>query len=96
MSGGAGHVRDMQNRMRQNRAMRSSQKDRFKSNNKNLSYSKGKSHKLNFVEVSDEKLEEIKRDIRVKAKQERRKEIILFLIVCLVIILAIWLLYTIF
>lgn len=93
MSGGAGHVRDMQNRMSQNRAMRNSQKDKFKSNKKDLINSKDKPRKLNFIKVSNEKLEEIKSEIKLKAKKERRKEIVLTLIVSIVISLGIWWLY---
>lgn len=44
MSGGAGHVRDMQNRARQNRSMRASKREKFKSSSRDLIYSK-KIHK---------------------------------------------------
>jgi hypothetical protein len=45
MSGGAGHIADMNNRMKQNRSMKTSNKPKFKSNNE----SAPKSNYLNYV-----------------------------------------------
>ncbi len=38
MSGGAGHVMDMSNRMKQNRSMKTSNRKKLKSNNRDLSF----------------------------------------------------------
>jgi len=60
MTGGAGFVRDMQNRLKQNSSMLSSNRDSFKSNNRDLVYSKEKSRKIKSKNISKIKLEEIK------------------------------------
>ena len=56
MSGGAGHVADMNNRMKQNRSMKTSNKPKFKSNNRDLNFSSVESKKLTFKKVSEEEL----------------------------------------
>ncbi|ADY28195.1 hypothetical protein Celly_0360 [Cellulophaga lytica DSM 7489] len=89
MSGGAGHVADMNNRMKQNRSMKTSNKSKFKSNNRDLNFSTGKSEKLNFKKVSVEELARIKTEIRKKAKSERKKERIIIALAVL-ILLIIW------
>ena len=88
MTGGAGHVRDMQNRARQNRSLRASQKDKFKASSRDLIYSKGKSEKWKFKDISKEKLDEIKKNIRKKARKERKRERIIILIIVLIIIIS--------
>jgi hypothetical protein len=90
MSGGAGHIMDMNNRMRQNRSMKSSNKQKFKSNNRDLDFKKGNSKKLEFKKVSDKELERIKFKIRQKAKAERKREKIIFISIILIISIVIY------
>lgn len=77
MGNGAGHILDMINRLKQNRAMRPSNKAKFKENNRETIYSKRR--KIKFKTVPKEKLEEIKNQIRAQAKSERKKEAIFYL-----------------
>jgi len=87
MSGGAGHVADMNNRMKQNRSIKTSNKPKFKSNNRDLNFSSGKSEKLNFKKVSEEELTQIKTEIKKKAESERKKERIIFALTVLILII---------
>ena len=97
MSGGAGHVMDSMNRGKQNRAMRTSNRPKFKENNRNGIYSSvKKSQQLNFKTVSEKELTEIKKRIRERAKAEQKKEwvffgILIFLGVVSLIGILIWL-----
>lgn len=77
MSYGAGHILDMINRLKQNRAIRPSNKAKFKEHNRETIYSKRR--KIKFKTVPKEKLEEIKKQIRARAKSERKKEAIFYL-----------------
>jgi hypothetical protein len=95
MSGGAGHIADMNNRMKQNRSMKASKKPKFKSNNRDLNFSKSKSEKLTFQKVSKHELIHLKKRIKRKAESERKKEriIIALTTLILIIILTIFLIY---
>ena len=77
MGNGAGHILDMINRLKQNRAIRPSNKAKFKEHNRETIYSKRR--KIKFKTVPKEKLEEIKNQIRARAKSERKKEAIFYL-----------------
>lgn len=77
MSHGAGHILDMINRLKQNRAIRPSNKAKFKEHNRETTYSKRR--KIKFKTVPKEKLEEIKNQIRSQAKSEKKKEAIIYL-----------------
>ena len=79
MSGGAGHVADMNNRMKQNRSMKTSNKPKFKSNNRDLNFSQSESEKLTFKKVSEDELSQIKNEIRRKSESERKKERLIFI-----------------
>lgn len=86
MSGGGGHMADMNNRMRQNRSIRSSNKPKFKSNNRDLNFKEVKSEKLIFKKVSDEELAKARNEIRKKVKFERKKQRIIFYLIILLLI----------
>ena len=77
MGNGAGHILDMINRLKQNRAIRPSNKAKFKEHNRETIYSKRR--KIKFKTVPKEKLEEIKNQIRARVKSERKKEAIFYL-----------------
>ena len=89
-----GHVFDMINRMKQNRAQRPSNRTKFKENNRSRIYSKdSKSNPLQFKTVSDKELKEIKKKIRRRAKKAQKKEHIFYgiSITCLLVVI-IWIL----
>jgi len=81
----AGHILDMIIRMRQNRAIRTSNKQKFRSNNRDASHSDKVA--LHYKTVSNEKLEKIKKKIRLKAGLERKKEIIVIIFFLLFVLL---------
>ena len=89
---GSGHVQDMNNRLKQNRAQRPSKRAKFMEHNRENIYSSSdhKHEKLKFKIVSKEKLTEIKKRIRERAKKDRQKEwIVLVVLVIIVLITAI-------
>jgi CRISPR/Cas system CSM-associated protein Csm2 small subunit len=89
---GTGHVQDMNNRIKQNRAQRPSKRHKFKENNRGAIYSSSEheDQNLKFKTVSEEKLTEIIKRIRKRAKKERQKEgIVLGVLGIIVIITAI-------
>jgi len=91
---GAGHVQDMNNRIRQNRAQRPSKRRKFKEHNRQNIYSspKRKKQNLQFKSVSEEQLAEIKIQIRKRAKKDRKKEWSVF-VALLFLVLVITLLF---
>ncbi len=97
MGFGAGHVQDMNNRIKQNRAQRPSNRAKFKENNREGIYStEKKTQKPKFKTVSKKELTEIKNQIRERAKAERKKEQLIYgtYLVCgliLIIGILIWL-----
>ena len=89
-----GHVFDMINRMKQNRAQRPSNRAKFKENNRTLIYSKdSKSNPLQFKTVSEEELNKIKTQIRKRSKTKRIKERIFYgIAITCVLVTIIWIL----
>ncbi|MFI1770368.1 hypothetical protein [Thalassobellus citreus] len=94
MSGGAGHVADMNNRMKQNRSMKTSNKPKFKSNNRDLNFPNDESEKLIFKKVSEDELTQIKNEIRGKAESERKKERLIFISTAIILIIILILILT--
>jgi len=84
----AGHVLDMIIRMKQNRAFRTSNKQKFRSNNREASHIDKDA--LHYKTVSKEKLEKIKSKIRLKAGLVRRKEIIVISIFLVFVIIFVY------
>jgi (p)ppGpp synthase/HD superfamily hydrolase len=79
MSFGAGHVQDMNYRIKQNRAQRPSNRPKFKENNREGIYSTDKkTEPLNFKTVPEKELIEIKKRIRNRAENQRKKEQLIF------------------
>ncbi|WP_369995034.1 hypothetical protein [Winogradskyella sp.] len=87
---GAGHVLDMINRMKQNRAQRPSNRDKFKQNNREGIYSYEVKEKPKFKTVSKEELLKIKEQIKANAKKQRKKEIKIFSVVLILIIVVVF------
>ncbi|MCK0156277.1 hypothetical protein MWU65_03745 [Cellulophaga sp. F20128] len=75
---GAGHVIDMNNRMRQNRSMTSSNRQKFQGSNRELDFSIKNTTELSFKVISEKELAGIKNTIRSKAKASQRREVIIF------------------
>ena len=74
MANGAGHIQDMINRMRQNRASRPSNRSRFKENNREAIYEKTPfQEKPNFKEVSPKTFLRVNSQFREKAAKERKE-----------------------
>ena len=94
MSGGAGQVADMNNRMKQNRSMKTSNKPKFKPKYRDVNLSKGESEKLIFKNVSEDELTQIKNEIRKKAELERKKEELIFISTAFVLIIILILILT--
>lgn len=89
----AGHILDMIKRIRQNRSLQPSKRQKFKENNRENIYSDNLNpeDQAKFKIVSEDKLKELKKQIRERAKKERKEELILyaiFLIVGLIIGIA--------
>jgi hypothetical protein len=77
MHGGLHHFKDL---IARRKARQSKQKQKF--NKKNLNYISQKiSEELEFPEISNYKLEELKGDIRREANSRKFKELIVFLII---------------
>lgn len=94
---GSGHVQDMNNRIKQNRAQRPSKRPKFKENNRENIYSDSdkKVNRPTFKTVPEEELIEILKNIRERGEKERKREFqiyrIFFLMgLVLIIMLLIW------
>ncbi len=87
MSGGAGHIADMNNRMRQNRSMKASNKPKFKSGNRDLNFN---SKKLSFKKISEIELKKIKCKIQKDLKKDRKNQLYIFIISLLITVVIIF------
>lgn len=83
--GFGGHAQDMNNRIKENRAKKPSQRPKFKENNLKGIYT-SKSIKLKFKNTSEKELSLIKKNIKEKARLYRVKVFIIFFISFTVII----------
>lgn len=91
MSGGAGHISDMNNRMKQNRSMKPSKRAGFKSNNRDLDFKKVKSDKLVFKKASDKDLAELRMKIKKQIKLQRIKDRVLYFLIIILMITVLYL-----
>ncbi len=85
MGSGAGHVFDMINRMKQNRAQRPSNRGKFKENNRDGIYSEDiQPERPNFKTIPEKELIEIKKRIRERSQADQKKTRIFygFFLVC--------------
>ncbi len=78
---------DMVNRMKANKKLLGSNRNKFKSNNREGIYTKNTVSDVtyNFPEISEAEMEEIKTRIREKARKEIRKQRILMLLIIVVL-----------
>ena len=89
----AGHVLDMINRSKQNRAQRPSQRRKFKDYGNNGIIITEKTKRPKFKVVSDSELKSIKEKIKISAKEEQRKLMIKRIVVFFTVIIVFVLLY---
>ncbi len=79
MSFGAGHIMDMANRMRQNRALLASKRSKFKENNREGIYSSHKEFQhLSYKTLPEKELNQRKKQIRERIKVEQKRELIIY------------------
>ncbi|GGW40502.1 hypothetical protein [Arenibacter certesii] len=90
---GAGHVADMNNRLNRNRALKPSNRVRFKESNRDTIYTDvaPNATKLSFKEVSATELKKIKHHIRIRAKKDRSRNLIVFIGIVLALLFFIFL-----
>lgn len=77
---GSGHVQDMNNRIKQNRAQRPSQRPKFKENNRENIYSDSdkKVYQPKFKTLPKEELVELLNRIRERAKKDSKRKLIIY------------------
>lgn len=91
---GAGFIQDMNNRMKQNRELRTSKKEKFKDNRDSI-YSDVEENQLVFPEISKEKQQSVIKKIREKAFKRKQNEQIfqMFFVAVIVLILVFFFLW---
>lgn len=91
---GAGFIQDMNNRMKQNRELRTSKKEKFKDNRDSI-YSDVEENQLVFPEISKEKEQSVIKKIREKAFKRKQNEQIfqMFFVAVIVLILVFFFLW---
>ena len=76
----AGHVLDMIKRLRQNRSLRPSNRQKFKANNRETNYARAdEKTKIQFKEFTEEQVKSAIKQIRQDAKAKRRKDLIFWI-----------------
>ena len=86
MSSGAGHIQDMLNRVKQNNALKNARKKRFKGGNNYSNISRKKTI-YDFPDTSKIELEKIKESIRKDAKKAHNKQLIIWLVGFIVLVI---------
>jgi hypothetical protein len=91
MGFGAGHIQDMNSRMKQNRELRPSNRQKFKGKNRQTIYSKSNENQnpLYLKSVSEKELSEIKKYNSVRAIMEQKRMRIIYGIFLLCTLIAI-------
>lgn len=90
MAGGAGHVRDMTSRLKQNRALLTSKRERYAKYDGR--YAKhDRADKLYSKTISHPELRNIKKHIQARAKSENRENLVFVVLITTVLVLiAFW------
>lgn len=89
MGFGAGHIQDMNSRMKQNRELRPSNRQKFKGKNRQPIYSKSNENPQNLISVSEKELIEMKKYNSERAKMEQKRMLIIYGIFLLCTLIAI-------
>ncbi len=75
MGFGAGHIADMNNRLKQNRAQRPSKRAKFKEKNREAIHAPETIAEMpQFKSVSETVLNDLKNTIRIRAQKDQKKE----------------------
>ncbi len=83
----AGHVLDMIKRIRQNRSLRPSNRQKFKGDNRDSIYTEiPEENKASFKEFPESQVKRVVDTIRREAKSQKRKEFILLALVILIVV----------
>jgi hypothetical protein len=84
----SGSIQDMNNRVNQNRSLKTSNRARFKDNNRDNIYSDSipEITKLDFKTVSKIELKKIKERIKNRALKDRTKETYIFLFIVMALL----------
>ncbi|RKN82420.1 hypothetical protein [Ulvibacterium marinum] len=83
----AGHVLDMIKRIRQNRSLRPSNRQKFKGDNRDSIYTEiPEENKASFKEFPESQVKEVVDTIRREAKSKRRKEFLFLALVILIVV----------
>lgn len=83
----AGHILDMLKRIRQNRSLRPSNRQKFKGDNREAMYTETQEeNKASFKEFPESQVKEVVNTIRREARSKRRKE---FLFLALIILMVV-------
>jgi hypothetical protein len=91
----SGSIQDMNNRVNQNRSLKPSNRARFKENNRDNIYSDSEPSptKLTFKKVSEIELRKIKDKINSRALKDRKKELFIFLVIVLTLLVILLILF---
>lgn len=84
--GGSGSLMHMNISMKQNRANKTSNKQKFRANDGGKIHSNKHTKALQFKEVSKEELEKIKSNIREKLRKDRRTFITTFIVTAVLVV----------
>ena len=83
----AGHILDMLKRIRQNRSLRPSNRQKFKGDNREAIYTETyEENKALFQEFPESQVKEVVNTIRREAKFKRRKEFAFLALVILIVV----------
>ncbi|MGI9530270.1 hypothetical protein [Lutimonas sp.] len=88
MTGGAGNIRDAQNRLNANRSMRASKKGKFKSHSHDLIYKTGSTGKSSQKKFTKEQQEKAKEKVRLKLQKEKKIRLIMIIIFSIITLAA--------
>lgn len=91
--GGSGSLMHMNISMKQNRANKTSNKQKFRANDGGKIHSNKHTKTLHFKEVPKEELEKIKNDIRKKSHKERRILITTFIITAVLVVALMFIIF---
>lgn len=87
--GFGGHVQDMISRIKLNREQRPSKRTKFKGDNRETMYSADKkTGRLNFKTLPENELDEIKKQIRERAKAKHKRDLQVFGIIILITLIT--------
>jgi hypothetical protein len=87
MSFGAGHIMDMINKVKQNRDLRTSNRRKFKNQNREIIYKNSEKNLAvpKYKTLPKAELDELKKQIKAKSKRNNKIDVIIFLLFFLIV-----------